>query len=631
MNDLAKHEPSRERLRRGSNDSENTIGGRSQGSHSSQISALHLSESYTRPVFVLGSRPLLFTATEDVLPQGYLTREERNAFEVQEQVLMENNDLLPNPSQALDTVMEIEEPPEDFYGVIDAPSENLADETTSLLSRQISHVPYSGDAAGLPREIPRAERRKVWEEAVHAQKLETKWKFELRLLSASCPPLVATFTLQYSMQFASIFSLGHLGRAELAAASLASMSASITLIAFAQGVATSLDTLCAQSFGSGKPHLVGLHLQRCLLLLLLCLIPVGSIWLVSERIFLALHQPPEIAYLSSLYLRVLLLGTPGYVGFEALKRFTAAQGNFNVSTWAVFLAAPINALLQYVLVWHPDFSLGFAGAPLAMSISYWLLFIQMICYVKWGKSRHSWHGFSWQAFQHWGPMISLAIPGCLMTCSEWFAYEIMAFSASFLGVVPLGAQAILSTTGSLVYQLPFAAAVAVSARIGNLLGAGLAQPARTAAYVGVYLSIGIGCLVGLAIVALRYDWGRLFSDDYEVVTLAAQLLPICALFNIADTVQVITAGILRGQGKQHIGGYLNLIGYYLIAIPLGLVLCFRFDMGLAGLWIGMTIAIWLISIVQAYYVIRVDWIALVEEVQIRIAGRTQAAQERALE
>lgn len=589
---------------------------------------MHLSESYSRPVFVLGSRPLLYSAFEEILPQGYLTREERTQLDDQEQILLENNDLLPNPSQVLDTVMEIEEPSEDLVSDDEGAPASIIDETTSLLSRQISR---QLNAESIPRDVPRAERRKKWEDAVQAQKVVTTWKYETKLLISSSTPLIATFVLQYSMQFASIFSLGHLGRTELAAASLASMSASITLIAFAQGIATSLDTLCAQSFGANQPHLVGLHLQRCLLLLLLCLVPIAAVWFSSEHIFLSLSQPPEIAYLSSLYLKMLFIGTPGYVGFEALKRFTAAQGNFRVSTYSLFLAAPVNAILNYVLVWHPDFGIGFAGGPLSMSISFWLMFIQMVLYVKYGKSRHSWHGFTWQAFHHWGPMLSLALPGCLMTCSEWFAYEIMAFSSSFLGVVPLGAQAILSTTGSLVYQIPFAAAVGISARIGNLLGAGLARPARTACVVGLTLSGIIGVLVGIAIIALRYDWGRLFSDDYEVVTLAAKLLPLCALFNLADSVQVITAGILRGQGKQHIGAWLNLIGYYVLAIPLGLLLCFKTEMGLAGLWIGMCVAIWLISIIQAYYVAYVDWDALVEDVQIRIAGRTQAAQERHLE
>lgn len=390
--------------RRLSNDSESTIA--SGASHASNVSAMHFSESYSRPVFVLGSRPLLFSAFEEVLPQGYLTREERNTLENQEQVLLENNDILHNPSQALDTVMEAEE--EIGEG------REATDETTSLLSRQVSHQLQIEPQ----RDVPRAERRRQWEDAVNANRIVTSWKYESKLLIGSTGPLTATFALQYSMQFASIFSLGHLGRTELAAASLASMSASITMIAFAQGIATSLDTLCAQSFGAGQPHLLGLHLQRCMLLLLVCLLPMSVIWLSSEQIFLALSQPAEIARLSSLYLKLLLIGSPGYVGFEALKRFTAAQGNFAVSSYSLFLAAPVNAILNYVLVWHPDLGLGFAGAPIAMSVSYWLMFIQMILYVRYGKSRHSWHGFTSQAFQNWGPMLALAVPGCLMTCSE---------------------------------------------------------------------------------------------------------------------------------------------------------------------------------------------------------------------
>lgn len=614
MAHLITREVSHPRARRSSHDSERSVA--SALSHGSQVSAQHLSESYSRPVFVLGSRPLLFNPIEEVLPQGYLTRDERSQFDLQEQVLLENNDILPNQSQFLDVVMEEDE--------------DLAAETSSLLSRQISRQTYT-DPSQKSREVTRAERRKLWQEAVEANKVNTTWKYEAKLLTTSATPLIATFMLQYSMQFASIFSSGHIGREELAAASLGSMSQSITLIAFVQGIATALDTLCAQSFGANQPHLVGLHLQRCMLLLILCLVPIAAVWFSSEQIFLALHQTPEVARLASMYLKILFIGAPGYIGFEALKRFTASQGNFRVSTYAVCLSAPANAILNYVLVWHPDIGIGFAGAPLAMSICYWLSFLLMIGFVKYGKSRHAWHGFQRAAFTNWGPMLKLALPGCLMTCSEWFAYEIMAFSSSFLGVVPLGAQAILSTTGSLTYQVPFAIAVGIGSRVGILLGAGLPGPARTATMVGVVLSCMIGCLLGLTIVALRYDWGRLFSDDFEVVALAAKLLPLCALFNVADTIQVITAGILRGQGKQHIGGILNLFGYYVVAIPLGLVLCFPIRMGLAGLWIGMCAAIWLISFIQAYYVLVVDWTLLVEEVQLRIADRTHAAQERHLE
>ena len=604
--------------RRSSGHSEQQVG-------ASPAQALHLSSSYTRPVFVSGSRPRIFSGYDGPLPANYLTREERAKLDREEQNLLENNDIITNPNHVLDAVMEGQEADErgrKYSGGSDraSPTEN-----TGLLSRDPAQGHY--DAIPQTPEISQDERRRKWEDAVQSHKLTTSWKYETKLLLLSAAPLIATFSLQYSMQFASIFTLGHLGRISLASSSLASMTASITLVAFSQGVATSLDTLCAQSFGANQPHLLGLHLQRCLLLLTACLIPIGALWFSSEHIFLALKQPEEVAYYSSLYLKVLFAGTPGYVGFEALKRFTTAQGNYNVSTYCLFLAAPVNAILNYVLVYHPKIGFGFAGAPAAMSISYWLMFIQMIFYVKYGKSRHSWHGFSRQAFRSWSPMLRLAVPGVVMTCSEWFAYEIMAFASSFLGVVALGAQAVLSTTGSLTYQVPFAVSVGVGTRVGNLLGAGLAKPAQTATTVGVVASIIIGSLVAISIVALRFDWGRLFSDDLEVIALSAQLLPLCALFNLADSINTITAGILRGQGQQHIGGILNIIGYYVVAIPLGLILCFKLDWGLAGLWTGMCVAVYGIGLGQLYYVMRADWERLVEEVQLRLlaGGQSQAA------
>ncbi|BFZ55446.1 ethionine resistance protein [Savitreella phatthalungensis] len=611
-------------------------------SASSQVSAMHLSESYSRPVFVLGARPSLLTSFVEPLPVGYLTREERRELEGQEQALLERNELLPNRAAMLDTLLEVREP--DEYNALEEAAITIApSETTSLLDHLpsrtntpgVNYADNEATAEGLASlvatqpETSREERRKRWETAVHQQLIETTVKYECRQLVSNSMPLVATFALQYSMQFASIFSLGHLGRTELAAASLASMTASISMIAFSQGIATSLDTLCAQSFGANQPHLVGLHLQRCMLLLLLCLVPVAALWLNAERIFVSLKQSPEVAHLAGVYLRILLLGAPGYVGFEALKRFTAALGNFRVSTYALFVSAPLNAILNYVLVWHPEYGFGFAGAPVAMSIAYWTMFLQMIVYVLYGKSRHAWHGFTRQALSNWGPMLRLAGPGCLMTASEWLAYEMLAIISSILGVVPLGAQAVLSTTGSLVYQVPFAMSVGVSARVGNLLGAGLAGPARTATDAAVLLSFLTGLAAALAILLLRHDWAKLFSSDPAVIALSAQILPLNALFNLVDCVQCVTAGVLRGQGRQHFGGVLNLAAYYGVAIPIGLLLCFPLGMGLAGLWIGMILAATIIAVVQTLAVTSLcNWDGLVLSIQNRMAHAGNEAAHR---
>lgn len=129
----------------------------------------------------------------------------------------------------------------------------VASDTTPLLGTP--GLPYGGQAT-------RESLDKRWEEAVTAGKIHTTWQRETKVLARFSAPLILTFLLQYSLTVASIFSVGHLGTAELGAVSLGSMTANITGYAIYQGLATSLDTLCAQAYGSGRKKLVGLQMQR---------------------------------------------------------------------------------------------------------------------------------------------------------------------------------------------------------------------------------------------------------------------------------------------------------------------------------------------------------------------------------
>lgn len=103
---------------------------------------------------------------------------------------------------------------------------------------------------------------KQWEEAVLNGDIQTTWKRETKVLVRYSSPLIVTFVLQYSLNVAGVFTVGHIGKVELGAVSLASVTANITGYAVYQGLATSLDTLCAQAYGSGHKKLVGLQTQR---------------------------------------------------------------------------------------------------------------------------------------------------------------------------------------------------------------------------------------------------------------------------------------------------------------------------------------------------------------------------------
>lgn len=291
---------------------------------------LSLTASYRRPSFVASSygRPSLLASSPG--PRSHLA-----AAEIDE---------LENEERNLIRAARHEQPIKRHRSVGDRqalPAD--VTEQTSLLS---SERPLSAQ----------------WQAAVKDHSITSSYHHELRVLTSYSAPLIVTFLLQSSEQFSSVFSLGHLGSLELGAASLSTALAAITWFSVASGVITSLDTLCAQAYGSGRKDLVGIHVQRCLLLLAIMFVPIIVIWMNTESLLLALRQQPELARLSGQYMKVFLIGAPGFAIFETLKRFLQAQGLMTASTYVLFISAPINVLLNYVLVWHETIGFGFLGA-----------------------------------------------------------------------------------------------------------------------------------------------------------------------------------------------------------------------------------------------------------------------------
>jgi len=178
------------------------------------------------------------------------------------------------------------------------------------------------------------------------------------------------------------------------------MTGNITFWAPVQGLATCLDTLCAQAYGSGHKTLVGLQLQRMACFLLLVVIPLALVWWNSTKILLAIIPEPQSAELAGRYMRVLIIGMPPFVFFECGKRFVQAQGLFAANTYVLAIAAPLNILLNYTFVWH--FGWGFIGAPIAVIITQWTMPVLLFLYVYFIDGSQCWGGFSKRVFSNWG-------------------------------------------------------------------------------------------------------------------------------------------------------------------------------------------------------------------------------------
>ncbi|KAJ5718507.1 hypothetical protein N7488_004153 [Penicillium malachiteum] len=476
-------------------------------------------------------------------------------------------------------------------------------ESTALLE--------TGSESGADVVLGPEEIDRKWEEAVTAGLINTSWQREAKVIGRYSLPLMVTFLLQYSLTVASIFTIGHLGKEELGAVSLASMTVSITGNAVYSGLATSLDTLCAQAYGSGKRKLVGLQMLRMIYFLWIVTIPIATLWFFSEAILAKIVPEQEVAKMAGLYLKVALLGTPGYACFESGKRYLQAQGVFSASLYVLLFCAPLNAFMNWFFVWKLQW--GFVGAPIAVAITENLLPLCLFLYTYFFVGSECWCGFSKRAFQNWGPMIRLALPGLIMVEAECLAFEVLTLASSYLGTTELAAQSILSTISSITWQIPFPLSIAGSTRIANLIGATLVPAAKTTAKVSFCGATIVGLFNMILLSSLRSYIPMLFSSDPEVIELVAEVLPLCAAFQLFDALAANCNGILRGLGRQEIGGYIQLFCYYAIAMPISMGTTFSLDWGVMGLWTGVALALLLVSAIEAIFISRISWERSVEE------------------
>jgi MATE family multidrug resistance protein len=441
-------------------------------------------------------------------------------------------------------------------------------------------------------------------------------------------PIFITHLFEYSFNIASVVAIGHISTTALAAATLAFMTASVSGYAIIQGLVSALDTLLPAAWTSSHPQLVGLWSQRMLVVTAATLIPVFIIWFNAESILLLLRQDPEVAHLAAVYLKWSSFGLPAYSFNYISRRYFQSQGLFAVPTKIILVVAPINALLNYVFVWGPEpVRIGFIGAPIATSISFNLISISSVIYGIFFVERTAWHPISMRSFTGLGCLVKLGLAGVGQTASEWWSWELNNLAASLLGPAALATQSVLLVSSSCTFQAPFALSLAVSVRIGNLLGEKQARRAGVSAYAAIALAVAISAIWSTMFISFRRSWAYIVNDDPEVVTLVASILPLVAMYQVFDGIAAVTSGILRARGKQLVGALLNLSAYYVIGIPFGVWLTFKMGMGLVGLWVGITISLIYCSGWGTYLCMTTDWQREVKKVSDRLAVENKNANQ----
>ncbi|KAK7244270.1 hypothetical protein RIF29_39089 [Crotalaria pallida] len=419
-----------------------------------------------------------------------------------------------------------------------------------------------------------------WNKVLDLDEAKDQMKFSL--------PMILTNLFYYLITLVSVMLAGHLGELQLAGSTLASSWFNVTGLAVMVGLSGALETLCGQAFGAKEYHMLGIYLQASCIISLIFSIVISITWFYTEHILVLLHQSHDIARTAALYIKFLVPGILAYGFLQNILRFIQTQ---SIVTPLVFLSAvPLLAhiIVAYSLVhWT---SLSFTGASVAASISLWISILLLAFYVMYAeKFKKTWEGFSIRSFHYVFAYLKLALPSAAMVCLEYWAFEIMVLLAGLLPDPQLTTSliAVCSNTEVIAYMITYGLSAAASTRVSNELGAGHPDRAKHAMEVSLKLSIFLGFCFVLVLTFGHNIWIQLFSSSTTIKEEFASFSPLLAISILLDSVQGVLSGVIRGCGSQHLAAYVNLTTFYLIGLPISLLLGFKTNLQAKGLWIGL--------------------------------------------
>ncbi|XP_078278363.1 multidrug and toxin extrusion protein 1-like [Rhinoraja longicauda] len=444
----------------------------------------------------------------------------------------------------------------------------------------------------LPRGIKRVAPTNFWE--------------EVKSLSLVAGPVFLSQLLVFLINIVSTIFCGHLGKVELDAVSLATTMINVSAISVGYGLASTCDTLLSQTHGSRNLKRIGVILQRGILILMIFCFPCWALLVNTERILLAFKQPPEVAKLAKMYVKIFSPALPAIFFYQLEVKYLQNQGINMPQVFIGLVVNIFNAVFNYILLYV--LPLGIQGSAAANVISQYCQPILLFLYIRWRKLYvDTWAGWSIECLQEWGQFVGLAIPSMLMICFEWWSYEIGIFLAGLIDEVELGAQCVVYQILTAGYMLPLGYSVAASVHVGNALGARHPEKAKNSASVALCCIGFCASLTCATLGAIGSRLGHIFTTDKEIISLVAVVLPLVIGHHFLDAMVCVSGGVLRGAGKQKLGALVNLVGFYLIAFPVGISLMFAGKFGIFGYWIGMICCVAIQCAIFLLVISRIKW------------------------
>ncbi|KAL3652292.1 hypothetical protein CASFOL_001973 [Castilleja foliolosa] len=428
------------------------------------------------------------------------------------------------------------------------------------------------------------------------------------LAKIACP-IILTNLIMYSKSFISMLFLGHLGDTALSGGSLSISFANITGYSVLRGLAMGMEPICYQAYGAKRCAIMSETYRKTLLLLFAAAFPISLLWLNIEPILLWLGQDENIAAVAKIYIKYSIPDLIAQAHFHPLRTFLRTQNINRPLTISVTVAMLLHGPINYFLVVYVN--LGVKGVALASAWNTLNINIGLTVYVFLSKaSLRPWDGGIVSIFSDsWQPLLALAGPSVLSVCLEWWCYEILLLLCSLLKdpQANVAAMGILIQTTSLLYVFPSSLSSGLSIQVGHELGADQPKQAQQTTIVGLSLAALWGILTFIFTVAVKGVWGKIFTSEPKILGLTSATLPLLGFCELGNSPQTTASGVLVGSARPNMGCNINFVSFYLIGLPVAVLLAFKFEMGFVGLWVGLAAAQVSCTCMMVCTLVYTDW------------------------
>jgi MATE family multidrug resistance protein len=431
---------------------------------------------------------------------------------------------------------------------------------------------------------------------------------EWRAVASIAMPVVAVQVGIMLMGVVDTLMVGRVSAQALAGVALGNLYV-FNVMVISMGALMALDPLVSQAVGAADDVGVTRAVQRGVILALALALTTMLAMLPARPLLQLFQQPLDVIPGATAYVHISAAGMIPFLVFVVLRQTLQALHRLAPIVLTIVIANVINGVLNWILIfghWGAP-AMGVVGAAIATVIGRWAM-CGLLLFLAWKELRPHLGALDRDslALQPMWRMLALGLPIGLQQFLEVSAFAAVGLLMGRFGTVQVASHQIAINLAALTFMVPLGVGAAAAVRVGHAIGAGDTPRSRHAAWIAYALGGGFMCATAALFLLLPRQLAELYTPDATLIAIAGSLIPIAGFFQVFDGLQAVGAGVLRGLGDTRVPLIAMLSGYWLIGVPVSLLLGFRSGMGPQGLWWGFvaglaSVAIFLLLRVRALF------------------------------